>query len=150
MMKKLVRVLSLFLLFIMGCSGRQVPVGHTNGKFTLCPSSPNCVSSQSIEAGSRIDPLVFSGDGAGAEEKLVAVLNAMKRVRIVAMTDGYIHAEFSSALFRFVDDVEFYINTQESIIHFRSASRVGYSDFGVNRKRMEEIRRLFKKEENGS
>jgi uncharacterized protein (DUF1499 family) len=150
MMKKMVRVLSLFLFFIMGCSGRQVPVGHTNGEFTPCPSSPNCVSSQSIEVGSLIDPLFFEGNAIGAEEKLVAVLNAMKRVRIVARTDGYIHAEFSSALFRFVDDVEFYINTQESIIHFRSASRVGYSDFGVNRKRMEEIRRLFKKEESGS
>lgn len=97
--------------------------------------------------GSRIEPLVFKGDATGAEKKLVAVLNAMDRVRIVARTDGYLHGEFTSAIFRFVDDVEFYINAQESVIHFRSASRVGYSDLGANRKRMEEIRRLFQKEE---
>ncbi len=150
MMKKMVRVLSLFLLFVMGCSGRQAPVGYTNGKFAPCPSSPNCVSSQSIEVGSRIDPLVFKGNGAGAEEKLVAVLNSMKRVRIVTRTAGYIHAEFTSALFRFVDDVEFYINAREGVIHFRSASRVGHSDLGANRKRMEEIRGLFESSENGS
>lgn len=146
----MVRVLSLFLFFSMGCSGRQAPVGHTDGKLAPCPSSPNCVSSQSIEAGSRIDPLAFHGDGAGAEEKLVAVLNATKRVRIVTRTAGYIHAEFTSAFFRFVDDVEFYINAQEGVIHFRSASRVGYSDLGANRKRMEEIRRRFESSENGS
>ncbi len=147
MMKQTVRLLGLFLLFIMGCSGRQAMVGHTNGKFAPCPSSPNCVSSQSIEAESRIDPLFFNGDATGAEEKLVVVLNAMKRVHIVARTEGYIHAEFTSALFRFVDDVEFYVNDQERVIHFRSASRVGYSDLGANRKRMEKIQRLFEKEE---
>ena len=147
MIKKKGWIRSFLLLFIIGCSGRQGGIGHNNGIFVPCPSSPNCVSSQSSDAGSRIDPIVFEQNGAGAEEKLVAVLNAMERVRIVSHTDGYIHGEFTSALFRFVDDVEFYINVQERVIHFRSASRVGYSDLGANRKRMEEIRRLFEKEE---
>jgi uncharacterized protein (DUF1499 family) len=67
----------------------------------------------------------------------------MKRCRIIAMDDHYIHAEFTSAFFRFVDDVEFYFDSEAKIIHMRSASRIGYSDFGVNRKRLEKLRSLF-------
>jgi uncharacterized protein (DUF1499 family) len=64
---------------------------------------------------------------------------------MVTVEDRYIHAEFTSALFRFVDDVEFQIDAESGLIHFRSASRVGRSDLGVNRKRMESIRMAFEK-----
>jgi uncharacterized protein (DUF1499 family) len=67
----------------------------------------------------------------------------MKRSRIVKTEDTYIHAEFTSAIFRFVDDVEFYLDDTAKTIHMRSASRVGKSDFGVNRKRMEKVRAHF-------
>lgn len=67
----------------------------------------------------------------------------MKRARIVAAEERYIHAAFTSALFRFVDDVEFFLDEGTRTIHVRSASRVGYSDFGVNRRRVEEIRTRF-------
>jgi uncharacterized protein (DUF1499 family) len=67
----------------------------------------------------------------------------MKRANIVTEQEHYIHAEFTSAIFRFVDDAEFYIDDAQKVIHVRSAARLGYSDFGVNRKRMETIRQLF-------
>ncbi len=66
----------------------------------------------------------------------------MPRIKLVEEEDSYLHYEFTSLLFRFVDDVEFLFEDATKTIHFRSASRVGYGDFGVNRKRMEEIRRL--------
>jgi uncharacterized protein (DUF1499 family) len=67
----------------------------------------------------------------------------MPRARVVKDEGNYMHAEFTSRIFRFVDDVEFVIDDAHKVIHFRSASRLGYSDFGVNRKRMEEIRKRF-------
>jgi uncharacterized protein (DUF1499 family) len=67
----------------------------------------------------------------------------MKRTSIITKKDNYIHATFKSRIFRFVDDVEFYFDDKEKIVHFKSASRVGHSDLGVNRKRMEEIRKRF-------
>ena len=76
-------------------------------------------------------------------ERLKVVIGAMPRSKIVTADERYIHAEFSSGLFRFVDDVEFLIDPDTKTIHFRSASRVGRSDLGVNRKRMEEIRQRF-------
>jgi uncharacterized protein (DUF1499 family) len=69
----------------------------------------------------------------------------MTRMKIVEEKDDYLHAEARSLIFRFVDDVEFYLPAPEKVIHVRSASRVGYSDMGVNRKRVEEIRRRFVK-----
>ncbi|MEN6507422.1 MAG: DUF1499 domain-containing protein, partial [Smithella sp.] len=69
--------------------------------------------------------------------------SGMKRIKIVAEKEDYLHAEAKSLIFRFVDDVEFYFPANEKIIHVRSASRVGYSDMGVNRKRVEEIRKRF-------
>ena len=76
-------------------------------------------------------------------ERLIDVIQGMKRGRIITMEDHYIRAEFTSAFFRFVDDVEFYFDTEAKIIHMRSASRIGYSDFGVNRERLEKLRSLF-------
>jgi uncharacterized protein (DUF1499 family) len=67
----------------------------------------------------------------------------MRRAKVITDTGDYIHAEFTSRLFRFVDDVEFSFDDTNKLINFRSASRKGYSDLGVNRKRMEEIRKRF-------
>jgi uncharacterized protein (DUF1499 family) len=72
-------------------------------------------------------------------DRLVNVVRQMKRATIVSATPSYLHVEFRSALFRFVDDVEFLMEDSARLIHFRSASRTGYYDFGVNRKRMKEI-----------
>ncbi len=112
-------------------------------KLKECPQSPNCVSSQSTDDLHRIEPLRYSGTSKEAMASLVVLLNSMKRAKIVIQTENYLHIEFTSALCRFVDDVEFVIDAQEKVIHVRSASRVGYSDLGANRKRVEKIREVF-------
>lgn len=107
-----------------------------------CPKSPNCVSSLAQDPEHAVQALVYSGSRADALAKLKKVLMGMKRTTIVDEQENYIHAETRSLIFRFVDDVEFYFPA-EQVIHVRSASRVGHSDLGVNRKRVEEIRRRF-------
>ena len=71
------------------------------------------------------------------------IIDSLKRTRIITDSENYIHIEFKTAVFKFVDDVEFYFDDSEKLIHFRSAARLGYSDMGVNRKRMENITKLF-------
>ncbi len=90
-----------------------------------------------------MDPIPFTGSLEAAKERLLRVLQAYPRTRIVQQDAVSVKAECRSLLFRFVDDVDFAFHDREKVIHFRSASRLGRSDFGVNRKRMDEIRRLF-------
>lgn len=113
--------------------------------FTLkaCPSSPNCVSTQAADPKQAIAPLVYPESRAQALARLKRVLASMKRTTIITERDDYLHAEARSLIFRFVDDIEFYLPENQKVIHVRSASRVGYSDLGVNRKRVEEIRKRF-------
>ena len=108
-----------------------------------CPSSPNCVSSLATDSGHQIAPLAFRGDPAQAMHRLRAVIEAMPRTRIVEFSDDALRAEFTSFLFRFVDDVACVVDAPAGVIQIRSASRVGYSDLGANRKRVEAIRRAF-------
>lgn len=88
-------------------------------------------------------PIPFGGSADEAMQRLKALVAEMPRSRIVTMEDDYLHVEFRSAVFRFVDDVEFLVDPHDKLIHFRSASRAGYSDFGVNRRRMQQIREAF-------
>jgi uncharacterized protein (DUF1499 family) len=127
-------------LCVAACSG-TVPadLGVKNGRLAPCPSSPNCVSSRSVDREHAISPLSYSGPPQEAMVRLKAIVSRMKRVTVVADTGAYLHAEFRSALFRFVDDVEFYADEKTKVIEVRSAARLGHSDFGVNRKRIEEI-----------
>jgi uncharacterized protein (DUF1499 family) len=127
-----------------GCSGSRPPanLGVTGGRLAPCPSSPNCVASQAGAESRRVEPLRYQGDPAPARDRLLAVLNGMERVRIVQTDTDYMHAEFTSAVFGFVDDVEFQFDPP-GFIQIRSASRAGYYDFGVNRKRVETIRQRF-------
>jgi len=116
-----------------------------NGKLRPCPASPNCVSSQSSDKDHLVEPLKYQDSRAQARDRLIAVIQAMDRARISELQDDYIHVEFTSALFRFVDDVEFYFPAEAKVIEVRSASRMGYYDFGVNRRRVEQIRAEFNK-----
>lgn len=122
---------------------RPANLGVTNGQLAPCSDKPNCVSTQATDAGHRIEPLIFDTTPDDAMARLRGVLSSRPRVRIVTQTDTYLHAECTSLLFRFVDDVEFMIDRAAKVIHFRSASRAGRSDLGVNRRRMEEIRQAF-------
>jgi uncharacterized protein (DUF1499 family) len=90
-----------------------------------------------------MDPLPYSGSQDQARAKLVEVLRKYPRTRLVREEPGYLKAECRSAFFRFVDDVEFVFDDTAKRIHFRSASRLGRKDFGVNRQRMEEISAAF-------
>ncbi len=108
-----------------------------------CPDSPNCVSSLATDKDHRVEPLEFQGDPAEAWDRLLQIVKQMKRTEIVTKEEGYLHAEVHSALFGFVDDVEFQLDPTGQRIDVRSASRKGHSDLGVNRKRVERIRELF-------
>ncbi|MGD8504588.1 MAG: DUF1499 domain-containing protein [Syntrophobacterales bacterium] len=131
-------------LILMACSTDQtIKTGATNNRLSPCPTSPNCVSSLSEDKSLFVDPLTYQATLEDAREKLISVLNSMKRAEIVTAESNYIHATFKSAVFRFVDDVEFSFDDQRKIIDVRSASRTGYYDLGVNRKRVEEIRKRF-------
>lgn len=107
-----------------------------------CPQSPNCVSSRAADAKHRIAPLLFTGAPRDVRDALVAVVEACGG-RVVEVDETYVRAEFTSRLFGFVDDVEWLIDANEARIDFRSASRVGFSDLGANRRRLRKIiRRL--------
>jgi uncharacterized protein (DUF1499 family) len=107
-----------------------------------CPSSPNCVSSRDPDPARRVDPIPFPGTLKEAREALETVLRSLSRATIVASSGDLVRAEFRSRL-GFVDDVEFRIDEAAGVIHVRSASRKGYWDFGVNRRRVEAIRVAF-------
>ena len=107
-----------------------------------CPASPNCVSTQAQDEGHAIAPFRYRKSRAEAKEALKEVIRSLPRMQLVEEDETYLHYEATSLLLRFVDDVEFLLDDETKTIHFRSASRTGYGDLGVNRKRMGEIRSL--------
>lgn len=129
-----------------GARGNSViGLGVSKGRLAPCPTKPNCVSSQAAASDRQhyIEALTYSGASEQARKRLDRAIAAMKRARVVVRQANYWRAEFTSGLWRFVDDVEFLFDDNAKRIDIRSASRVGYSDLGVNRRRMEEIRSLF-------
>lgn len=112
--------------------------------FTLkpCPSSPHCVSSLATDPGKRIEPLPVSGTPAETLALLEKIIRTFPRATITVRGAGYLKAEFRTRL-GFVDDVEFLLDTREGVVQARSASRIGYWDLGVNRRRMEAIRKVY-------
>ena len=120
-------------------------LGIVDGRLAPCPNKPNCVSSQAAAGDQRhyIEALTYNGEPGQARERLERAIAGMKRARVVVRQGNYWRVEFTSALWRFVDDVEFLFDDTDRRIDLRSASRVGYSDLGVNRQRVEEIRRRF-------
>ena len=145
-MKKLKPIMLLSLFALCGCSGNVPDLGVNNGKLNACPDSPNCVSSQAADEAHYIEPISFRGTQKEARKQLLEILKNEDRIKILVNRDDYIRAEFTSAFFRFVDDVEFYFPEQQmvnTIIDVRSASRIGHSDLGANKKRIEGIRSKF-------
>jgi uncharacterized protein (DUF1499 family) len=100
------------------------------------------VSSGDPDPVRRIDPISFQGREEEAREAIETVVRSFPRATIVAASGSVVRAEFRSLL-GFVDDVEFRIDEVAGVIHVRSASRKGYWDFGVNRRRVEAIREAF-------
>ena len=140
-------ILSAFVgLIFSGCAG-AVPsnLGAPEGILSPCPDSPNCVSSQSKDPGHAVSPLPYTGTADEVISDLKTIVNQIKRSEIQNESPSYLHVTFKSFLFRFIDDVEFALDENENLIHIRSASRTGYSDLGVNRRRLEKIRELWER-----
>ena len=127
-----------------GCSApRPDNLGLKNNLLLSCPKSPNCVLSQASDPKHQIHPIHYTSSVEIAKEKLIKVIQSMDGTRIITQNKVYCHVEFTTPWLRFVDDVEFYFPESEALIHLRSASRSGFWDLGVNRKRVEEIRSRF-------
>jgi uncharacterized protein (DUF1499 family) len=138
--------LILLALLLSACSGKPPPnLGARDGQLSPCPSKPNCVSSQSQGKEHFVPPLGFSVPPDVTQRALLELLPQMEGAQVMTAESFYIRAEFTSPTMKFVDDVEFLIDPLSSIVHVRSASRLGYSDLGVNRKRVEEIRARLEK-----
>ena len=135
-------IMTIGLLGIVGCAGeRPNNLGTRGGLLTACPDSPNCVSSQADDGRHRIAPLAFNGDPDAAFARLKLVLGQRSDTTIREELPGYLRVELRTLLF--VDDGEFMLDRSRQVIQVRSASRLGYSDLGKNRSRMEEIRGQF-------
>lgn len=116
-------------------------------KLTPCPQSPNCVSSLAENNRHYIEPIRYGGDDAKVRDEILSIINSLKGARVTVSKDEYIHAEFVSSIFKFIDDVEFCFDSAEKLVQVKSASRKGYYDWGVNRRRIEKIRNLLDQKE---
>lgn len=121
-------------------AGDEMPVDHSIGE---CPSKPNCVSSASSGDSHYVAPFAIAGDAAEQWRSIVDAVSLLPRTRIVMKTERYIHAESRSRIFGFVDDLELALEASTGLVGVRSASRIGYSDLGVNRKRVERLRTIL-------
>ncbi|MGF1535034.1 MAG: DUF1499 domain-containing protein [Elainellaceae cyanobacterium] len=121
-------------------AGTPKDLGLEDGQLSPCPDSPNCVVSQNADPEHAIAPIAYQTTQEDAYAKLLEILSVVPRTTVVRQEDRYIRAEASSRLLGFVDDVEFFFPTDENVIHMRSAARLGESDLGVNRRRLEQIR----------
>jgi uncharacterized protein (DUF1499 family) len=128
------------VLVAIGCAGGSEMTEDRGAPLAPCPGSPNCVSSQAADAAHRVEPFALRAPAAEVWPELTRTVASMPRTRIVAEQPGYLRAEATSRLFRFVDDLEIVLAADGRRLDIRSASRVGYSDLGANRKRVEALR----------
>ncbi len=130
------------ITLIAGEGGRVADHGGEGRTLSPCPASPNCVSTMSTQSRHAIEPLRFAEAPDDAFARLKRIVRSIVRSNVTFEDNQYIQAEFRTLL-GFVDDAEFLLDRSAGIIHMRSASRLGYWDLGVNRRRLEEVRRLF-------
>ena len=134
-------VLLIVSMSLISCAGKRPSnLGISNSGLAVCPSSPNCVSSDASDSVHAVPPFQLEMSTAKAWPRVQDAVSALPRAQIVKATDVYLHAECKSSLFGFVDDLELQLRPTEGLIAIRSASRVGYSDLGVNRQRVEHLR----------
>lgn len=138
-------VVAFFLLILLRLaipylSPQPDSLGVANGQLAECPSSPNCVSSFATEESHRIDPIAFNGSLQESRSSLLLAIQALPRAEIVEEEPNYLHVITRSRLMGYVDDNEFLIDEKSGTIHVRAAARLGQSDLGANRARIEAIR----------
>lgn len=128
----------------MACSGKPpLNLGVSDTGLSSCPDSPNCVSSDAQSRDHKIQAYSLAIDTNLAWQAIREAVLKLPRTKIVTDTDGYLHVECRSAVFGFIDDFELHLRPKETVVAVRSASRVGHSDFGVNRKRVEQLRLML-------
>jgi uncharacterized protein (DUF1499 family) len=120
-------------------------IGVNNGRLSAMPKSPNAVSSQADDSNKQVDALPMTGSAMETKQKIISCLKQMGGNTINNETENYLYSVFTTRLMRFKDDVEFYIDKSANLVHFRSASRVGHSDLGANRKRYQVFKELYLK-----
>lgn len=134
--------MTLLAAILTACAGeRPKNLGAKGGVLAACPSSPNCVSSFAADEGHHIAPFSFTGEPTAAFARLTQLIRQRSDATIIEERSGYLRVELRTTLF--VDDAEFLLDGEKKVIHLRSASRLGYSDLGKNRSRIEEIRAAF-------
>ncbi len=122
------------------------PTSHLDLRLKPCPQSPNCVSSQNWNADGRVAPIPIEGGAEETLDRFAALIEADPRAEVVERQRIYLRAEYRSALLRFIDDLELLVDEEGGVVHVRSASRLGWSDGGVNRRRVEALREAFAQE----
>lgn len=133
------------ITILWGCSGK--PTERNNSelpRFLDCPDSPNCVSSLAKNPKHRVEPFQLTNDPKTSWGMVQKTVGSMPRTTIVSANNSDIHVECRSMIFRFVDDLTLHLTLPKGIIHVRSASRTGYSDLGVNRRRVENLRKKLR------
>ena len=133
--------ISVMTMPLFSCSGtRPTSLGVRDGRLSACPASPNCVSSDAVDDAHGVAPFQLIVPPQEGWRSIRSAVEGLPRTKIISFTDDYIYAECASAVFGFVDDLELHLRPAEKLIAVRSASRLGYSDLGVNRQRVEGLR----------
>jgi uncharacterized protein (DUF1499 family) len=134
---------SISLAVLLSACGMGKPqLASADGELAPCSAS-RCVSSLSRDPDYRVEPIAYEGSRESARLALLRIITAMPGVKIVLQTEDYIHAEFTSPVMRYRDDLELQFPRRGQVVHVRSSSRVGYYDFDGNRERVEQIRAEF-------
>jgi uncharacterized protein (DUF1499 family) len=121
-------------------------LGVKNGMLFPCNGKWNCAITQSVDGQKpNAQSLYYTGSKKEAQIWLKKIILSFARTKIITETEDYVHATFESKFWHFVDDVEFYFAEHKPIIYMRSASRVGTYDFGVNKRRLKKIKKMFEK-----
>jgi uncharacterized protein (DUF1499 family) len=120
-------------------------IGVENGKLAKMPNKPNAVSSQTDEEDKKVEALEFKVNLEDSKEKLLKSIQDYGNAKIIKNEKNYIYVIFTTGKMKYHDDVEFYFDESTKLIHFRSASRIGYSDMGLNRERYNKLREFYYK-----
>lgn len=147
---KIVAGLGIIIILVtvsMVVSNNRTPknLGVHDGKLAEVPTSPNGISTQTSIVDKKIEPLLYKGTLEESKKNIENIIEGFEGAKIITNEKNYIHVVFSTKLMKYKDDAEFYFNKNKKIIEFRSASRIGKSDLGMNRKRYEEIKGLYQK-----
>jgi uncharacterized protein (DUF1499 family) len=130
---------------VIGCAGsKTADKMKLEDRFAPCPDRPNCISSEAQDPRHAVAPMQLAGNSERAWTEIRAVVDALPRSTIVTATESYLHATLKSRIFGFIDDLELKLDPQTKMLGIRSASRTGSYDLGVNRRRVENLRKQLK------